>query len=71
MRRVLGCGQTAVTGTSIQDGTWVSPTIGGEKQRTVLSILTMGMDMDMGGMTNPATQNKDLFAAKQFVQVRK
>ena len=27
--------------------------------------------MDMGGMTNPATQNKDLFAAKQFVQVRK
>ena len=55
-----------MTGLSIQDGTWVNQTIGGHPS-TALSI----MDMDMGGMTNSAIQNKDMFAAKQFVQVTK
>ena len=65
MRRVLGCGPTAVTGLSNQDGTGKNQTV--REKKTVLSLL----DLDQGGMTNLATQNKDMFAAKQFVQVRK
>ena len=59
--RALGCGPTATTGLS-QNGPGVNQTI--VEKKTVLSLLYQG------GMTNPATQNKDLFAAKQLVQVK-
>ena len=63
MRRALGCGRTAVTGTSIQDGNVVNQTIYQEIRN---ALNTGGMK---AGTTGLVTQGKDLSAAKRFAQV--